>query len=84
MNTHFTGNLTVIPGIGISSSGSDSSHGRDILLSASGKGMASLLYTIKRLFIGAKATLNGNALFAGGVDFYSVIQNYQLSIGLKF
>lgn len=84
MNKHFTGNITVIPGIGISSSVSDSSHGRDILLSASGKGMASLLYTNKRLFIGAKATLNGNALFAGGVDFYSVIQNYQLSIGLKF
>lgn len=84
LSKHLTANITMIPGLGISSSVSDSSHGRDILLSASVKGLASLLYTNKRFFIGIKAMVNGNAFLSGNVDFYSAIQNYQASLGVKF
>lgn len=83
-NKHIVCNITAIPGLGITSSDLDSSHGKDILLAASYKLMGGWLYTNKRLFIGAKGSLTGNAFLSGDIDFLSNIVNFQVAVGLKF
>lgn len=84
LNRHLVFNITAIPGAGIVSTAGDSTIGQDILMSLYGKGMMGLLYTYKRLFVGLRGTITGNAFLAKDVTFTNTLQNYQLAVGIKF
>lgn len=84
INRHFVFNITGLPGVGISASSSDSTHGLDTLFSMCFRGMGGLLYTNKRFFFGAKASFTGHIFFSGNMDCFTNIQNYQASVGIKF
>lgn len=84
INSKWIFNITAIPGIGITSTAGDSTIGKDVLLALYGKGMAGILYTHKRFFAGARGTFTANIFTAKEVLFINALQNYQLSVGIKF
>lgn len=83
-NRNWVFNITAIPGVGITSTAGDSTIGKDVLLSLYGKGMTGILYTHKRFFAGLRGTVSANIFTANDVLFANALQNYQLSIGVKF
>lgn len=83
-NRKWVFNITAIPGVGITSTAGDSTIGKDVLLALYGKGMTGILYTHKRFFAGLRGTVSANIFTANDVLFANALQNYQLSIGVKF
>lgn len=84
LNKHFLLNVTLFPGIGISSSRQDSSRGRDVLAALNIKNTNALIYNYKQLFCCLKTAFTGNFFLTDDIKFFSNIQNYQLAIGLRF
>lgn len=83
-NRHIVCNITALPAVGVTESDFDSSYGGHTLVALGGKAMAAISYSNKRFFAGLSAALTGNTFLTRDIHFYSVIQNYQIAIGLKF
>lgn len=84
MNKHFLFNVAVIPGLGVTKSKENSSHGADTLLALNFRMTGALLYTVNRFFVGINGLATGNFFLTKKVDFLNTISNFQLGAGFKF
>lgn len=83
-NKHFVFNVTAIPGLGIAYSREDASMSDKLQLAGVFKGVAGLLYTTKRFFIGARCRYHANAVLSDDIDFMNGRLNFQAAVGFRF
>lgn len=84
MSKRFVFNITAIPGIGITYSHEDSSFANTMQLAGVFKGMAALLYTSKRFFVGLRGQYHANACLTDDIDFMNGRLNAQVALGFRF
>lgn len=84
INKHFLFNCTILPGVGISFTESQSSLGDGELFSATVRQMASLTYTNKQFFISGTTSFHGNMLLTQKVGLMAGIENFSFSTGVRF
>lgn len=84
LNKHFVLNVTAIPGIGVAYSREDASMSDKFQLAGVFKGVAGLLYTTKRFFIGARCRYHANAVLSDDIDFMNGRFNFQAAVGFRF
>lgn len=83
-NKHFVFNVTAIPGLGVAYSREDASMSDKLQLAGVFKGVAGLLYTTKRFFIGARCRYHANAVLSDDIDFMNGRINFQATTGFRF
>lgn len=83
-NKHFVFNITAIPGLGVAYSHEDASMSDKLQLAGVFKGVAGLLYTTKRFFIGARCRYHANAVLSDDIDFMNGRFNFQAAVGFRF
>ena len=83
-NKHFVFNVTAIPGLGAAYSREDASMSDKLQLAGVFKGVAGLLYTTKRFFIGARCRYHANAVLSDDIDFMNGRFNFQAAVGFRF
>ena len=83
-NKHFLVNVTAMPGIGIASSKEYSTDGKAITLSLIAKAMGSVTYNLKKFYVSAQATFDGNLYRPKSISFITGIPNFKLSAGFRF
>ena len=84
LNKHFVFNVTAIPGLGVAYSHEDASMSDKLQLAGVFKGVAGLLYTTNRFFIGARFRYHANAVLSDDIDFMNGRLNFQASAGFRF
>lgn len=83
-NKHFLFNVTALPNIGVSVSSSSSSAGRRSLVALGISHRMALMYTNKRFYCSLMNNFSGNAFLTGDMHYFSGIENFQLSGGIRF
>ena len=84
INRHFLFNITTLPAIGVSFSFSEATAGRTEDFSMALRQMMSLTYSNRQFFINATSSFHGNFWLTHQVGFMSMIENLQISTGIRF
>lgn len=84
INKHLLLNTTIMPGIGMAFSFSNSTSGRETDFSTGVRALLSLTYTNRQFFISGTSNFNGNFMLNNDVAFMSGPENFQISTGIRF
>lgn len=77
-------NTTMMPGVGLTHTHTDSSPGSELLAAFCGEVKLSLSYNYKRMFMNLAASANGNLFLSDNLIFASGIFNTRASFGIRF
>lgn len=84
LNPHFFFNISAFPGVGYTFTYEDSIEKSNKLLALTLKGQSSITYNLKDFFVCAVGKLDGNWYNSGSYSFLSSVENFQLSVGIRF
>lgn len=84
LNRHFLYNISVMPSIGVIRCYEDSSDGRDSMLSLNAKGRMSLTYNKGDFFTCLIIKADGKWYKTGRLSSFNAIENFSLSVGVRF
>lgn len=77
-------NTTMMPGVGLTHTHTDSSPGSELLAAFCGEVKVSLSYNYKRMFMNLATSANGNLFLSDNLIFASGIFNTRASFGIRF
>lgn len=77
-------NFTMMPGVGLTHTHTDSSQGSELLAAFCGEANVSLSYNYRRMFMNVAASANGNIFLSDNLIFASGIFNTRASFGIRF
>lgn len=81
---HMLFNITTMPAIGIAHCYEDSVEGAGIMLSMGIRAKSSITYNLGDFFICGMASINGHWYNSRNYSFFSSIENFSLSAGVRF
>lgn len=84
LNDHFLYNVSVLPSIGVIKCYEDSSEGQDKMLSLNAKGRMSLTYNKGDFFTCLILKADGKWYKTGHLSAFNAIENFSLSVGVRF
>lgn len=84
LNKHFLYNISILPSIGIIRCFEDSSDGKDTMLSLNAKGRMSLTYNKGDFFTCLIFKADGKWYKTGRLSAFNAIENFSLSVGVRF
>ena len=83
-NKHFLFNITAAPGLGYTHTYEDSVERTKQIFSAIIKGQSSITYNNGNFFVCGITKIDGNWYKSNELSFFSSIENFQLSAGVRF
>lgn len=84
LNKHLLYNISVLPSVGIMHCYEDSHQGNTKMLSLNLKGKMSLTYNLGDFFTCLIAKIDGHWYKTDPLSVFSAIENYSLSVGIRF